>query len=347
MRIQTNIILAGIFALTTTSAIAQSPSTVLVVANANNAQSIALADYYMNARRIPAQNKLLVKCAAADSTDTITSANYVSLIATPVYNKIKTLPQIDFIVLCRNLPTKISGAGSVDSSLAGHIEKGSRLNPYLNRTEAFSSAKYGIYLVTRLDGWSWGDARALVDRSLAAKPASKMFLDIDPAKTGGYVRFNYAMQAASSVAKPGLNVVFDTTTTFVNPGVAVGGYASWGSNDAKFSSTAWKALRFVPGAIAETAVSTSAMYLRTPPSGGQSQISQLIQNGVTGVKGYVAEPMLSAIANPSIMLARYTAGRNLAESFYAASQFICWKDVVIGDPLCSPYTGWVPVVIGE
>ena len=71
--------------------------------------------------------------------------------------------------------------------------------------------------------------------------------------------------------------------------------------------------------------------------GAQSQVAQLIANGVTGVKGYVAEPGLSAIANPSVLFARYLAGRNLAESFYAASQLVCWKDVVIGDPLCSPY----------
>ena len=36
------------------------------------------------------------------------------------------------------------------------------------------------------------------------------------------------------------------------------GYASWGSNDAKFTSENYLSIRFVPGAIAETAVSTSA-----------------------------------------------------------------------------------------
>ena len=33
-------------------------------------------------------------------------------------------------------------------------------------------------------------------------------------------------------------------------------------------------------------------------------------------------------------LAMGDGGRNLAESFYAASRFLKWKDVVIGDPLC-------------
>jgi hypothetical protein len=31
---------------------------------------------------------------------------------------------------------------------------------------------------------------------------------------------------------------------------------------------------------------------------------------------------------------RYTSGFTLAESFYAASRFVGWEDVVIGDPLC-------------
>ncbi len=34
---------------------------------------------------------------------------------------------------------------------------------------------------------------------------------------------------------------------------------------------------------------------------------------------------------------RYTSGYTMAESFYAASHFVGWEDVVIGDPLCSPY----------
>jgi len=27
----------------------------------------------------------------------------------------------------------------------------------------------------------------------------------------------------------------------------------------------------------------------------------------------------------------------MAESFYAASRFVGWEDIVIGDPLCCPY----------
>jgi hypothetical protein len=55
------------------------------------------------------------------------------------------------------------------------------------------------------------------------------------------------------------------------------------------------------------------------------------------VKGYTDEPLLQAVASPSILFDRYTRGWTLAESFYAASRFVGWEDVVIGDPLCRAY----------
>ena len=114
------------------------------------------------------------------------------------------------------------------------------------------------------------------------------------------------------------------------------GYASWGSNDRRFDKEKYRGNRFLPGSIAETAVSTSARTF-VPTEEGQSLIGDLIKSGVTGVKGYVAEPGLFAVARPSILFDRYVSGYNLAESFYMASQVIYWRDVVIGDPLAAPY----------
>ena len=39
------------------------------------------------------------------------------------------------------------------------------------------------------------------------------------------------------------------------------------------------------------------------------------------------------------MFKRYTHGWTLAESLYAASRFVGWQDVVIGDPICRAYPG--------
>jgi hypothetical protein len=37
------------------------------------------------------------------------------------------------------------------------------------------------------------------------------------------------------------------------------------------------------------------------------------------------------------MMDRYLRGFTLAESLYAASHFVGWTDVVLGDPLTRPY----------
>jgi hypothetical protein len=60
----------------------------------------------------------------------------------------------------------------------------------------------------------------------------------------------------------------------------------------------------------------------------------------------VAEPYLDAIASPSVFLDLYTSGRNLAEAFYAASRFVEWKDIVIGDPICA-LTGTVAASVSS
>jgi uncharacterized protein (TIGR03790 family) len=114
------------------------------------------------------------------------------------------------------------------------------------------------------------------------------------------------------------------------------GYASWGSNDGAFSLDAYRRLRFQPGSIAETFVSTSGRTFRRT-SGGQSLVADLIEQGLTGVKAYVSEPFTVALAKPEILFDRYTSGYNLAESFYMASPLAGWKDIVVGDPLCRPY----------
>jgi uncharacterized protein (TIGR03790 family) len=233
------------------------------------------------------------------------------------------------------------------------------LNRYWNQHVPFNHAAFGGYLVTRLDGYTQSDAEALLTRSLAADTETnahrgKVLLDIQPifkfkdadvagqplAVTGpiadesDYGSWNADMEKAGEllVARK-IPTELDRDETFVGDRSNLLGYFSWGSNDAKYSETAYESLRFAPGSIGETAVSTSARTF-LPTTGGQSLIADLIAHGITGVKGYTDEPLLQAIASPSVTMDRYTSGFTLAESFYAASRFVGWEDIVIGDPLC-------------
>jgi uncharacterized protein (TIGR03790 family) len=245
-------------------------------------------------------------------------------------------------------------------------------NRFWNSKRHFSHAAFGGYLVTRLDGYTQADAIGLTTKSLAAEaalgagkaPAGQVLLDEDPGygvsspaaqpysvlqhnppvrdtsripRESDYADWNADLQLASDTLKARkLPCLLETTNTFKGHITGLMGYMSWGSNDHHYDAAAYQSLGFADGAIAETAVSTGARTF-LPTSGGQSLIVDLIRQGVTGVKGYTDEPFLQATASASILFGRYTAGWNLAESFWAASNQVGWEDVVIGDPLCRAY----------
>ncbi len=363
---------------------------VLVLENTNSPASTQIAKYYREKRGVTKTLKIRCPDSAIDAAnETLDFVLFQEAIEKPLREYLASDPKIDYIVLNKGIPIRLSGAPigfsnnrpSLDSYIAAldyfdrpnalkvNIDEGGFtgkcfVNRYFNSTERFSHSKHGGYLVTRLDGYTVEAAIALVDNALAgerSRPSGTVFLDsmplvepIDaskvpllPVKNGqtnmqmisgmGFAEWNLDLfAAAENLQKSGIPVEYDRTENFVGDKQGLMGYASWGSNDAKYVAAHYQSIRFVPGAIAETAVSTSGRtFLQT--SGGQSLIAELIQAGVTGAKGYCDEPFLPAIASPTILFSRYTQGWNLAESFYAASRFVGWEDIVLGDPLSAPY----------
>jgi hypothetical protein len=393
---------------------------VLVIRNANSPISRAVAEDYAHRRSV--HNIVTVACpdAATDALDeTIDLLAYENDIEKPIREFLARHPGIDFIVLTKGIPIRLRGAGrgngvewfSLDSHLAaldydktpgairvdiddpdyraGYLlffhrtyQAQAWANRFWNSTQPFSHREFGGYLVTRLDGFTEADARALTTRSLQAEQASQagknpqgeILLNMAP-KFGftGNARQPYSilpeklaagehakitsekahlgdlnsdMQLAAALLKSrGFAVELEETERFVGNRTDLMGYLSWGSNDPKFDAAGYHGLTFAPGALAETAVSSSARTFLPKQSNqspmldqfSQSLIADLISQGVTGAKGYTDEPLVQAIASPSILFDRYTRGWNLAESFYAASALVGWEDIVIGDPLTRAY----------
>jgi uncharacterized protein (TIGR03790 family) len=328
------------------------PERVLVVYNRSDPNSAVVAGYYMHRRAIPERN--LVGCDVT-TDDEIPLSVYKLAVEAPVRERLASLAgndSVDYIVLARGMPLSIrEGGWSVDAFLSAmdmhltpvrgrDVKALARLaNPYFGRNEHFHRRAFGTFLVTRLDGYTVEDVMTLIDNSLNALPNRGPFLlDVDPSRDGdGYGAVNRAMRrAARALAQEGMEVTLSEGPKFKASPAPLAGYYSWGSNDVSYDPTVYKALRFLPGGIAETVVSTSARTFR-PVAGGQSLIADLIAGGVTGVKGYVSEPLVSYVCPADILFDRYTAGYNLAESFYMATPLLLWKDVVVGDPLCAPY----------
>lgn len=399
-------VLALVFCIATAAAddpIQRNPREVLLVYNPNSPISRSIAHEYEAARHV--ENTVLVHCkdaAIKSDNETIPFEDYKKLIESPIRDFLATHSEINFIVTTKGVPLRIEGAEtgsrdvnspsstplrtSVDSHLAaldymdipdakklsitGSGATGAGwLNRYYNANEPFSHLKFGGYLVTRLDGYTEADAKALISHALQAEqgltygnvlfdvqsdfglgdknqPLESIPPDGTIKKESAWDSYNADMQRAHDLLKKrGIPNEIDLTSTFIGQRQNLLGYFSWGSNDSHFSNEAYQSLTFAPGSIGDTAVSTSARTF-LPTSGGQSLLVDLIAHGLTCGKGYTDEPLLQANASPTILLNRYTSGYTMAESFYMASHFVGWQDVVIGDPLCCPfrggYTGKIP-----
>jgi uncharacterized protein (TIGR03790 family) len=362
----------------------------LLVINDSSPTSISIGENYSELRHVT--NVVHVRCidsALKQDNETIGYADFKADIETPIHSFLQQHAKINYIVLTKGIPIRVQGAktgegyggpvrASLDGTLAaldydtipgavkvrfddpsGFAVGTAWLNRYWNQPGRFSHAQFGGYLVTRLDGYTLRDARALTERALAAESklgGGDILLDIEPdfglgkpgsepapiptaliTQESSYDTWNADMEhAGKELRARGVPVNADVTTHFVGHTKNLLGYFSWGSNDDHFSQRAYNTLGFAPGAIGDTAVSTSARSFFIQ-SGGQSMIADLITQGITGVKGYTDEPLLQAVSSPTIVLDRFTRGYTLAESFYAGSHFVGWTDVIVGDALAQPY----------
>src|SRR6266850_4026059 len=164
-------------------------NTVVVVKNLNNADSVAIADYYTSKRKLPAENVCAVRMTDVEGCS---YKEYVEQLMGPLKQFLEKLNRpIDYIVLTKGIPIRIKeGAGGglcVDSLVVtmnktefpgfpGGVEPMMKGNPYFNKAERFSHARFGIYLVTRLIGYTRADCLRLVDNSMAAKRCDGPFL---------------------------------------------------------------------------------------------------------------------------------------------------------------------------
>ena len=356
---------------------AQSGANVLVVANGANADSVLIAERYAAARKVPADQVLRLDGLGADVVEQMTRAIFDTRIAAPIARWLASnvaQDRIHYIVLTKGVPLRIQGTSgregtvsSVDSELAvlygrmtgAVIPTAGRIaNPYflgdapLSEARPFSHEHVPLYLVTRLDGFSTADALALIDRASTATTAGRFVFD--QRSSWRAVGNDWLKAAADRLAERGLadRVLLEVTGRVVTGEKDVLGYYSWGSNDPAIRQRRFD-FGFVPGALAAMFVSYDGRTFKEPPAtwkigswerredyfGGapQSLAGDLIREGVTGIAAHVDEPYLDATIRPQILFPAYTAGFNLAESFYLAMSSVSWQTVVVGDPLCAPF----------
>jgi uncharacterized protein (TIGR03790 family) len=346
------------------AAAGQGGEQVLIVVNQTSPASRELGEYYRPRRSVPAQNVCRI-----DSTreEEVTWSVYQQQIEDPIarcLQKEGLREKVLYLLLTPDIPIKVDGAGSgltaehasVDSELtllygklrgATYPRGGGLHNPFFAQRDApFRHPQFPIYLVARIAAFDIADAKALVDRSLAARNRGKFVLDA----TGSVDDIGNKWLRTAGVLLPGNRVVLDDTAR-VQYGIRdVIGYAAWGSND-DARKKRQLGFQWLPGAIAMEFVSTDARTLRRPPAdwtfqgwnekqhmfGGSSQSlsADYLQQGATAATGNAYEPYLTACARPDYLLPAYYQGRTLAESYYLSVPLLSWQGVLLGDPLCS------------
>lgn len=346
-------------------AAALEPAEVVVIANEENPEGLALARRYMRKRDIPADQLVRVRTTLAERC---TREEFEAEIRRPVRVALDKLGaggrRIRCLVSVYGLPLAVHAApgeqaggaadtrASVDSELAlvladDYPLAGWIANPYFLgfRDQETPVDRDQVLMVARLDGPDpaavrrlMDDARAVERRGLAGAACFDARWRDRPLTPGadGYRRYDAALHAAASMLRIGgrLSAVrLDDREGLFQPGDCPESalYCGWYSLSRYVDGFTW-----VRGAVAYHLASGECATLRTP--GSQVWCQRLIEEGVAATIGPVNEPYLQAFPPPDLFFPTLVEGwLSLGETWLVTLPYLSWQMVLIGDPLYRPF----------
>jgi uncharacterized protein (TIGR03790 family) len=211
------------------------------------------------------------------------------------------------------------------------------------RDDVFVDWTDDLFIVTRLDGFDHADARALVDRGVAADGTfpDAPFLCMRGSEGARGVRDAECEHALRMLSAAGFQ------TEWVS---GFDGELADREIIAYFTGTAnlrggIDGLTYAPGAVADNITSFGAAPgnffcdeagTTCPGSESQTSIARFVRAGATGVHGTVAEPLNNVFPNAGFMLL-YAHGYSLGEAWLANQRYLYWVNTYLGDPLTAPF----------
>jgi len=356
----------------TTAAVAaaQSPSgdRVLVVYNANGADSKSVASYYVAKRAIPATNL----CKIATSTaEQIKQDEFDAAVKRPIR---KCLQRADadnilYIVFSFQTPWLLEVGPETyaldqfvadiwDVYLPERPATEAEVQPYFGRAQSEGDvfepylplADYRrkpdarrIYSVWRLDAPNSATAKSLVDKAMDAEAhglSGNACFDrrTDPPTSVpdfGYGSGDWDIRRAADFAqRAGFNVIEDGhSEEFGTPPAPLrcdhaALYAGWYALDHYNDAFTWN-----PGAIGIHLDSASARN----PRGGANWVANALARGITVTSGAITEPYLDNLPHPDQMLWYLLHGANVGDALLRSERLLKWRIINVGDPLYRPF----------
>ena len=328
IRLLVLVALAALGIAVASNALALSANNVAVVINDADPLSQRIGDYYARVRQVPARNVLHVRIPVI-SPD-LSAEAFSTLKATL---DAQTPAAVQAYALAWLAPYRVE-CMSITSAFAfgfdrAHCATGcamTKYSPYFNSTSTMPFTDYGIRPAMSLAARDFENARALIDRGLAASRRA--------APTG-----RAYLVSTSDAARNVRAASYDNAVLLVGKSVPVEIVKSDGlkdRDDVLFYFTGIVTVpdlttnHFVPGAVGDHLTSAGGDLL------GRGQMSSVrwLEAGATGSYGAVVEPcnFTAKFPDPGLMMRRYLAGETLVEAYWK-SVAMPGQGVFIGDPL--------------
>lgn len=304
---------------------------VAVVVNDEDANSVAVANYYRQARHIPEKNVVHVRIPGSPSKLSVAEFN-----ALKQQIEANIGPDIQAIVLVWTAPYAVE-CNSITAALTLGFDAAQckntcapgKLSPYFNSNSRRPYTDLGIRISMLLPTDSMERAKLLINRGVFSEfrlqPASAYFLITSDQQRSTRARF---FPPSGKIPR----LKFQIKTLRMNE--------IEGKRDIMIYQTGLVSvpkldtLEFLPGALADHLTSSGGDLL------GTSQMSSLrwLDAGATASYGTVSEPCnhWQKFPHPQILLRHYLAGETAIEAYWKS---LTWpaQGVVIGEPLAAPY----------
>jgi uncharacterized protein (TIGR03790 family) len=310
-----------------------SNSTLAVIVNDNDPQSVKVAKYYQAARQIPAEN---IIHTTFDHRKVALSAQEFNEIRDQVQRQ---LPEgVQAYALTWTRPYRVE-CMSITSAFALGFDrvycasgcKPTKSVPYYNSQSNQPYGDFGIRPTMMLAGKNQSEAMKLIDRGVQAdfsRPVGRAYLVSTSDRNRNVRSATYPYIART------MKLVVDSEIVeadFIEKKTDVLFYFTGVKAVEKLSSN-----RFLPGALADHLTSAGGILF----GGDQMSVLEWLEAGATGSYGTVVEPcnFPGKFPNPAIVIQNYLGGDTLVEAYWK-SVAMPGQGLFIGEPLASPYKG--------
>ena len=327
------------------------PAELGVIVNDSDPLSVAVASYYVTARKIPAANVVHIQIANT-TANAITEAELA-----PLKTKVDAAflgSAVQALLLTWTKPFAVENMSITSAFAMGYraiangntcndpSSQGGAVNPYAsnrNSTRPFTDLAFRPTMT--LPATTLLEARAVIDRGVASdntwpKGSAYLMNTSDQTRSARCI-VNTSFGWNNECQK--LLDTWDSAGSGVEASITVADSIS-NKKDVLFYVQGLASVpniatnTFLPGAVADHLTSYGGQI----PTSGQMSAFVFLKEGATGSYGTVVEPCAfqQKFPDPSILIPRYFGGNTLIEAYWKS---VLWpaEGIFIGEPLARPF----------